>query len=668
MTGITSTGLGSGLDIKSLVTSLVSAESTPITNRLNSQEARLTAQISSYGNLKSAMSSFQSSLVGLKNLSTFQKITATSSDTATVAVTAFSNADIASYNMEVKQLAKSQTLASTPFSSATSSVGTGTLTIKFGTTTYDGLNNPTGFTADGTKGTLSLTVDSSNNTLAGLSAAINKANAGVSAAVITDNTGSRLVLNATETGQNRSMEISVTDDADASNIDNAGLSKLTYNATAANMTQAQAAQDAKLAINGLDIVSSSNTVDTALKGLKLTLLQAQPGKIVSVGVNQNDTDITTAINGFVKGFNDLLTIVKPLTSVDPATQKGGVLQADSTVNRTMAQLRAELSNAIGGLNGSAKSLADIGITTQKDGTLALDTARFNNQLTTNRSGVTAVFTVLGRASNANVLVTSNTPDTKAGQYTIDITQVATQGILNGATPSSLTIGAGNDTFAIKVDGIQSDTIALTQKTYVSYAELAIEMQSRINGDSAIKAGGVSIGVAYDTVNNQMVFTSKSYGASSQVAITANTTTTLGLSIATGAAGQNIAGTIGGLGATGNGQVLTSTGGDPKGLSLLINDTATGSKGTVDFSRGIIERLNKVMTGLLGTTGTLNNRTDSLQKSIAKIAGQRTQLANRMSALQTSLLNRFNKMDALLGQMQSTTNFLTQQFAPKTTNN
>jgi flagellar hook-associated protein 2 len=664
MASITSTGLGSGLDIKSLVSGLVSAEQTPIIKRLDKQEATLTAQISSYGNLKSALSSFQTSLSALKYPSVFQKISAVSSDTATVTASATSNADIGSYNLEVKQLAKSQTLASSPFTSATSTIGTGTLTIKFGTTAYDTNGHPTGFTQDGNQGLVTLTVDSSNNTLAGLSQAINQAKAGVTASVITDNSGSRLVLTSTKTGKNSSMEISVTNDADANNTDNAGLSKLAYNSAAANMTHPQAAQDAILAINGLEVTSSSNTVDTALKGLKLNLLQAQPGKIVTVGVSPNNDDIVKAVAAFVKGFNDLMDTVTPLTSYNLATRKGGLLQGDATLGTVMASLRYELGSMISGLNGSAKSLADIGISTQKDGKLALDSSKLNSQLASNRAGVTGVFAAFGRPANSNVLFLSNTADTKAGQYEVNITQTATQGMLYGVAPSSLAIGTGHNTFAIKVDGIQSGTIALTEKTYANYAELATEMQASINSDSALKTKGVSVGVTYDADNNRFVFMSKSYGASSKVEITSNTTDTLGLIVAAGTAGLDVAGTIGGLAATGSGQILTSAAGNSTGLKLLIEDTTTGSKGTVDFSRGLIERLDKVISNALSKTGSFTSRTDGLQKNIDKITKQRTELANRMSELEARLYKRFNRMDSLLGQMQATASFLTQQFAPK----
>lgn len=670
MAGITSTGIGSGLDIKSLVSSLVSAEQTPATKKLDKQEALLTTQVSSYGSLKSAMSTFQGSLSALKNLSSFQKLTATSSDTSTVTASAFSNADLASYNLEVKQLARGQTLALPALPSATSTVGTGTLTIKFGTTSYDPLTDIyTGFTQDGNKGTLTLSINSTNNTLAGLSEAINKAKAGVTASVITDNSGSRLVLNSTDTGANSSMEISVADD-DLDNTNASGLSALAFNALATNMTQHQTAQDAKLAINGLDLLSSSNTVNAAIKGLSLNLQQAQPGKIVTVGISQNSDDIAKAIDSFVTGYNDLVKIVNPLTKYDAATQKAGLLQSDATLRGAMGQLRSELGNMVSGLNGSATSLADIGISTKSDGTLALSSARLNSQLTSNRSGVTGVFAVLGRPSDSTVSFAASTADTKAGQYAIDITQAAAQGVLNGAAPSSLIVDALNNTFAIKVDSIQSGTIALTQKTYASYAELATEMQSRINGDSTIKASGVSVGVTYDATpgSEHMVFTSNNYGASSLVeitAISANSTATLGLSIGMGTSGQDVGGTIGGQSATGKGRELTSTSGDSNGLKLIISDNIVGFKGTIDFSRGLIERLDKVMSGVLDKAGSFDARTGGLQKGLDKITKERAKLAVRMTALETRLYKQFNSMDALLGKMQATASYLQQTYNPTT---
>jgi flagellar hook-associated protein 2 len=279
-----------------------------------------------------------------------------------------------------------------------------------------------------------------------------------------------------------------------------------------------------------------------------------------------------------------------------------------------------------------------------------------------------VFTSKSYGATSQVEITANTTTLvgvgsgTAGQDVAgSIGELApTQGVLNGGVPSSLIIGAGSDTFAIKVNGFQSDTIALTQNTYPSYDDLATEMQTRINADSVLKASGAFVTVTYDATtpgSEHMVITSKSFGASSQVELTANTTP-LGLIIGKG---------VSGVGATGKGRELTSTSGDSKGLKLLIGDNVIGAKGTVNFSRGLIERLDKLMSGAVGTNGTFIGRTDGLQKSLANITKERTKLAARMTALETRLYDRFNKMDLLLGKMQATSSYLTQQFTTKSTN-
>ena len=333
----------------------------------------------------------------------------------------------------------------------------------------------------------------------------------------------------------------------------------------------------------------------------------------------------------------------------------------------MWKLRSTLGGMVGNQTSSVQSLADIGITTQADGTLALNSSKLSSQLTSNRLGVAGLFANLGTSTDTNVSFLSSNSNTKAGKYAINITQSATQGVLNGAAPTSLTVSAGSDTFAINVDGIQSGTISLSQKTYASYDDLATEIQSSINGDNALKASGVTVGVAYD--GTKLVFTSKSYGSTSQIAITANTTTSLGLNVGSGIAGKNVSGTINGQAATGNGQTLTSTAGDSQGLSALINDNVIGDKGTVSFTNGIMGQLDNIMSGILNsTTGSFTIRTNSLQKGLTDIATQRTDLATRMTKYENDLLTRFNAMDTLVGKMKDTSNYLTQQFSSTSSNN
>jgi len=667
MAGITSTGIGSGMNISSLVAQLVQAEQLPAASRLDRQEATIQAKISSIGNFKSSLSSFRDSLAALKNLGTFEKVTATSGDSTLFTASAEKNADLASYKVEVKKLAQAHALASGSYSSADAVIGTGTLTIKFGTTTYDSNSDTySGFVQNSEKGTLTLSIDNTNNTLTGIRDAINKAKAGVTAAVVNDGSGYRLVLNSTDSGAKNSLQVS------ASGGDG-GLSVLAFNGSATNMTQTQEAVDAEVGINGLTVKSASNTVTGALKGVTLNLLQAQTGKTVNLTVSQNNSDITKSAEGFVKSFNDLVKTVKDLAGYDATKKVGGILQGDALVRGALSQLRSELGASVKGLDGSIKTLSDIGVRIQSDGTLSLDKGKLDKALSSDRSSVAAVFAAIGRPTDAGIAYSESTADTKTGEYAVNITQLATQGYLNGATANSFTVDANNDTFKIKVDGTLSGAISLTHSADVpggyTGASLAAEIQSRINGDSALKAKGIAVSVSYS--GNKFVIQSNSYGAASQVAVTevdTDTTSTIGLRVAASddplenTGGKDVAGSIGGVAAEGKGQELKATSGDANGLKLTISGSLTGDRGTVKFSRGMVERLDKVLSGMLDSKGSIAARTEGLQKSLDQIQEQREKLDERMQALEKRLLQRFNAMDALLGQFQTTSSYLGQQLA------
>jgi flagellar hook-associated protein 2 len=231
---------------------------------------------------------------------------------------------------------------------------------------------------------------------------------------------------------------------------------------------------------------------------------------------------------------------------------------------------------------------------------------------------------------------------------------ATRGSLTGVdlAVAPITVNADNDTFSLKVNGVQSGTINLTAQAYGSHTDLATELQTRINADATLKAAGAQVQVS--VVNNRLQIQSTRYGTDSQVEITGVdtlTSTTLGLAVASGVAGKGI---------QGQGQLLTAASGDANGLSMLIEGTQTGSRGTVDFARGLIEVLNKTLASSLDTQGTVSARTKGLNTSIEIITRRRADLNKRMEGYQRQLYIRFNAMDSILGKLQTTSTFLTQQ--------
>ena len=661
---ITASGIGSGLDVDSLVGQLVASERAPADSRLNRSEALLQAKLSAFGSLKSALSTFQSSLSSLLNLTTFQARTATVSDAKILTVSAGTEAAAGSYNIEVSQLARAHSLASGVYSATTAVVGAGELTFRFGTTDYDvDTDTYSGFAVNAAKTEAKVTIDSTNNTLAGIRDAINAANVGVSATIVNDGVGFRLLLSSGDTGAKNSLEVSVTESGAA------GLGQLAFNATATNLTQTVAAQDAQLTINGLSVSSASNTVSSAIADVNLTLLSTTAGAPVSVGVAQDKATVKNAINGFVTSYNSFISTVNSISGYNADTQQGGILLGDATLRSITSRVRSELNAAIGG-SATLQRLADIGVTTAVDGKLSVDSAALDKVLSDNFNALAGLFTANATASDALVKYVSSTTKSQPGTYPVAITQVATQGQYQGVgvlpdfSLTSVVIDSLNDTLSLKVDGVQAGTITLTAGTYTSGNDLAAEVEARINADGALSSAGATVKVTYDSANSRLVVNSGAYGADSKVEITqvdTSTAATLGFAIGAGTDGLDVVGAIGGITATGVGRTLTGAAGSAsEGLVLEVIGGGTGARGSVSVNRGVAGNLNAVLDQYLGTQNLLDLRTENLTDQIKDISEQRENLNLRMESVETRYLTRFRALDILLAQLQQTSGFLTQQ--------
>ncbi|MBV1928040.1 MAG: flagellar filament capping protein FliD [Gammaproteobacteria bacterium] len=663
---ITSSGIGSGLDIESLVSQLVAAERAPAESRLIRKSTDFAGQLSAFGALKGALSGVQSSLSGLQSLSTYSARSAAVSDDDVLAATASNTAAAGTYAIEVSQLAKAHSLASGSYSTTTDVVGEGTLNFRFGTTDYTGpdpgpeLYNS--FTLNGDKAAASITIDSSNNTLQGIRDAVNNADVGINASIINDGSGFRLLFASADTGAENSLEVSVTESGAA------GLSAFDFNATSTNLSQTVAAQDAGFTVNGLAVSSASNKVGGVVSGLELTLKKETSGTPVEVDVSRNSTSITGALNKFIGSYNGFIDTANALTSYDPATKEAGYLLGDATMRGISGRLRSELNAAIGGV-GSYDTLASIGITTDDEGKLVLDQADLDSVLEDDFDALSALFAVQGVPSNSGVNYLTSTSNTGVGEHAVVISQAASQGANTGAAAvgfPNLDITALNDSFTLKVNDIQSAEIILTQAAYTDGDALAAELQSQINGDETFKAGGITVAVTFDSNTGAFSITSSRYGSDSKVEVTGvdtNTAATLGFSVSAGVDGVDVEGTIGGVTATGVGQSLTAaTGSDAAGLALLVSAATAGSLGTVSFTRGLADGLDNMLDSFLGANNILEVRLDGLQDRIDKIDEEGVELGRRMEAIEIRYRSQFGKLDGLLAQLNNTSNFLETQLA------
>ncbi|MDB0512571.1 flagellar hook protein FliD [Ralstonia solanacearum] len=652
-------GIGTSIDVATLVTNLMNVESQPLTLLQNSQTS-YQAQLSAVGTLKSALSTFQSSLSSLTSLSGFTAMKASGYDTSILNASVTSSAPSGTYAVNVTQLAQSQVLAAQGQTSTTAAIGSGTSTtisFQFGTVSGGTLSNGqysgATFTQNGNLSGGSITINSSNNTLAGIRDAINSANLGVSASIVNDgsSTPNRLVLTSTAGGSSSEMKISVSGDSTLASLlsnDPAGTQ---------NMSEVTTGQNAQATINGIAVQSPTNTLSNVVDGTSLTLSKTG-STTVSVA---NDASATSAgVVSFVKAYNALRISLNSLTNIDTSNSaNNGPLASDVSTKTLVNQITDVLGQAIG--SGTYQSLGSIGVTMGSDGTLSIDDTKLSAAIAASPSQVAGLFAGAGTATDALVSVPSFTDSTQAGTYAVNVTQLATQGSLTGSAAANTTITQGvNDTLAITVSNITTN-ITVPAGSYTA-SSLAAQVQSQLNASTGLQNAGITASVSANA-GGVLTFTSSQYGSTSNVSISGNGASSLVGSSPTSVTGQDVQGTINGVAATGSGQNLYgATGTAVDGLTVKVAGGSVGSRGTVSVQRGYAAQLNTVMTSLLSSTGMVQNETDSINSSLTSLASRISTMQTQLNAKQALYYTQFNTLSALVASMTNTSTYLTTQLA------
>lgn len=372
MASITTSGIGSGLDINSLVTQLVAAERAPQDKRLTQVDIKLTTELTAVSQLKGALGTFQSALSGLKTASALIARKATVSNDNFISAQASGTAATGVYDVEVVQLAKAAQLSSAPVAGGpTTVIGTGTLTLSIGGAAF------------------AVAIDSSNNTLAGIRDAINGAasNTGVRATIITGVAGSRLIVTGEKTGA--ANEVRVTQAGG-----DGGLAALVYdppNPSGLTPVAGVVAQDAIVNIAGIEVRSATNVIDTAIDGMTISLKKAEPGTLTTLTVVQDDTAVQTKVSDFVNAFNALSKQIVTLRSYDASSGKGGPLLGDAMLRGIETQLRRIISSPVPGSSSVYNTLSSVGVTVGADGNLALNAGKFEAAMKANSAAVGQLF-------------------------------------------------------------------------------------------------------------------------------------------------------------------------------------------------------------------------------------------------------------------------------------
>ena len=658
--GITTQGVGSGLDIAAIVDKLVSVESIPL-NNLKSKEAAYQTKLSAYSAARGALASFQTSVASLAKPTAFSSFTANINDAtlASVAVdsTKTQSLSAGTHTLRVDRLASAQRTASSAVADPAAAVGTGTLTIDIGS--WD--SGYTTFTPNAAAGSKTITIDGTNNSLAGIRDAINGAGAGVTASIINDGSGNRLVVSGAATGTAQGFRLT-TRDGDGNDTDAAGLSQVAFDPGASGGTpQTQHLVDAlnaNFSIDGLPVSKPDNHVTDAIDGLTLDLKKVD-ASATAFTIARDTTTAKTNVNAFVAAYNSTVSNLASLTSYNTTTKAAGILNGDSSIRLIASRLQSLVAGVIPG--GGVSSLADVGIKFTDDGTLSVDDAKLGTALASHPDGVARLFARSGTASDSLVSYGDSSDKTQVGSYALTVSQLATRGSTTGSATAGLTISAGvNDTIGLTIDNV-SATITLAPGTYANAGALATQLQAQINGTAAIAAGGSSVTVGAS--GGVLAITSQRYGSASSVSVNdGNGATGLFGTTSTAAAGLDVAGTLDGVAFTGTGQVATGAAStSAEGLKLTIAGGTIGARGTIDFNRGIAARVDDVLTQFLDpNNGLLGAATDSINGSIKDLRGREADWNTRLVAIRARYTAQYNAMDALVASLNSTSSYLTQQ--------
>ena len=627
-------GLVSGIDSAAIIDSLITAARIP-TTQLESKKAITQAHVDAMRSLNIKLLTAQLDFANLNHASTFQNRIATSSNAA-VSASATSTAQPGTYPVSISTIASANQLATAGQSSANALIGAGTVQLQLGT----GASVP-------------VVVDRANSSLAGIATAINAANLGVTAAVLNDGTASpnRLVLTSTTTGSASTITVSGT----------GSLASLF-----ATTTSVSPAADAQVHIGSgpgaITITQSSNTFVDVVPGVTFTATQPAASVVLTVG---NDTAAAkTAITDFVKSYNIAKQYLTDNGSYDTNSKQSGILFTDNDVRQNFNSLTAALTGPVAGATVAFGSLRAVGIELdQQTGQLSVSDSTLTQSLASNPDAVGKLFTNSGSSTNAGVAFSTLGSTTQiTGPLTVDITRPAAQAVVgSSALPASVDLTGATSALSITLNG-HPYALSLTAGTYTP-AQLASHLASVVNS-TVVAAGNygdqVTVGVNSD---GSLDLRSKLFGFGQDITIDPGSNALGALQLFSGEVrGADVAGTINGVAATGQGQALSAASGTAlAGLRLFVSAGAPVSHVSVTVSRGLAQKASDAIQRLTDShSGIIGQDLDSLNGRIQELTTAISRADDRLTIRRQRLQVQFAAMEQLIATTKSQGTFLTQQ--------
>jgi flagellar hook-associated protein 2 len=620
MASITFGGLVSGLDTRALIDAILEAEREPA-KALAGRRDLFSRRRSALDELGGKLGAFETALRDLSSVRTFRGRTTTASDETVVRATASTGAELGLFNLEVTALAAAHKVKSEGLAALDQPLVTdGTITIQSG---------------DNDAITIDVSAATFNNTLEAVRDEINAADAGVQASIIFDGTAYRLTVRAEESGLDNALTIT-----DATNL---GLDE------AANVVVAAA--DAELTVDGIEVTSSSNHVTGVIPGITLDLLTTTGATPVTVEVAQDADAVVEAAQELVSQYNTLVDYFNAQT----ATASPGPLAGDATLRAVQLKVQSLFTRGVEGIAiGEIRSLASLGVSFDgKTGKATLDTAELRERLDASFDEVGDVFLSSGETTHPRVRFAGATGDTVSGTYAVQVTAAAEQASLLGSNPISalaqdetLTITVGGETTTIDLlQGATIDDIVTALNDGLDAAGVEATATNdggrlRISADDFGSGVTLSVASSLDDPGN---------GAQSGFDDTAATDS-----------GSDVAGTIGGVAASGDGQLLIAAAdGDHAGLVVTVTATAAevtataGDFGEVSYSRGLIDSLLREVDQLTRlNSGAIDLAREGLDQDIRRLDGDLQRFEERLAMREARLIRTFSAAEQAISVLQA----------------
>ena len=428
----------------------------------------------------------------------------------------------------------------------------------------------------------------------------------------------------------------------------------TFTVDAFNPTLQQAS-NALIEVDGIQIQRASNTFDDVVTGVTISAKKVD-AEAATISVRRNSSGVTDKLNAFIASYNQIVDGVKQLTAYNTETNQGAALFGDSAVRNMVQVLRNQLVSSVPFLS-NYNALSEVGVTFDGDGKLKMDSTKLNDALDDDPDSVRRLFSLGGSSSSSLVKYVKSTTDTASGTYNVNITQAAEKANVTGTQTLAGTLAA--DEKLTLIDGA-GKTLSV-QLTAGQTMNQIVDTLNNALGDKGSK-------IVASNDNGKLKFTSSEYGATAYLRVRsdmdASTVGQLGIGTANiEDYGVNVAGTINGVAATGEGQTLTaSESSDIKGLELLIEATAP-TTATITLTQGIAYSLNKAMEELTDSkSGMFATRTERITAQMKTYDEQIDKLNLRLDKEESTLRAKFTALETKLSSLQSTGSFLQTQLA------